>query len=378
MGFKKCEQCKKQDAVICSKCHNEDKSESQNNIVVDHVLAYINTYRSRSSHLRLKLAVLAFYTEEEILEAKTQIIQSTGKTDIDVQQESTKRQNSQGRSAKEANFDDVWAIFEKLDQCMEQPKFVAEDVSRIPATSPEESGSVLSLMEAMSKMQKELQEIQRATVSIRQDVQHNSKILHEHGLSKRQQSNSMHASSLPVAISNEIGKNANEQVKVDNPTPSMADMVRRINVDNDGFQIRSRRNNMGASLPAGKTTFKQRSTQGTAEGVGHLKAGPETFKVQVTNVHPSITMDTICTYIQEKDAEVKLQDISDTSSHGWETKRFLLTFDQTAFEKVMDPSFWPPKIYYRQWYTAKPKPEGDKSSSATGISGSFASGSWAR
>ena len=137
--------------------------------------------------------------------------------------------------------------------------------------------------------------------------------------------------------------------------PSMADMVKRIAIDGDGFTLATNKKHKG------KTALKQKSTQGTAENTGQFVAGPEYIKVQLTNVHPSMTADMIRSYIEEKDDTVVINDIQDTSSEGWETKRFLITFEKTSSEKVMQPSFWPPKIYYRQWFTARPKP-GEKPS----------------
>ena len=47
---------------------------------------------------------------------------------------------------------------------------------------------------------------------------------------------------------------------------------------------------------------------------------------------------------------MRINDIKDTSTDGWDTKRFILTFDTEYFEKVMQTEFWPDRIYFKQWF----------------------------
>ena len=77
--------------------------------------------------------------------------------------------------------------------------------------------------------------------------------------------------------------------------------------------------------------------------------------MQLTNVHPDMDAESVTEYIKERDPSVTLTNIEDKSSEGWETKRYILTFDAQVFDKVMCPDFWPNKIYYKQWYPHKEK-----------------------
>ena len=94
---------------------------------------------------------------------------------------------------------------------------------------------------------------------------------------------------------------------------------------------------------------------GAAEKTGSSFSGPEKIHVQLTNVSPQITEDRIRTYIQDKDTDVQLTAIKDTTTEGWETKRFLLTFGIDCKEKVLDDTFWPQGIYFKQWFVRNPQ-----------------------
>jgi 4-hydroxy-3-methylbut-2-en-1-yl diphosphate synthase IspG/GcpE len=79
MGTKKCEQCKKTDAVICEGCCSKKSM-----VVLNHVLAYIATYFDRGSVTQLKLAVMGCFDEGDITKAKADLINSLQDTDIDL------------------------------------------------------------------------------------------------------------------------------------------------------------------------------------------------------------------------------------------------------------------------------------------------------
>ena len=84
-----------------------------------------------------------------------------------------------------------------------------------------------------------------------------------------------------------------------------------------------------------------------------LKSGPETFQVSINNVNAALDESKIKDYVSGKG--LTAQNIEDTSSAEWNTKRFLLTFGYDDYEAVMCPEFWPKKIYFRRWFPARAK-----------------------
>ncbi len=57
-------------------------------------------------------------------------------------------------------------------------------------------------------------------------------------------------------------------------------------------------------------------TGGTAEDNGVLKAGLDTFQVQITNVSPSLGHDDIVNYVESK-GDLKPSNIENITSDGW-------------------------------------------------------------
>ena len=80
--------------------------------------------------------------------------------------------------------------------------------------------------------------------------------------------------------------------------------------------------------------------------------------IQLTNVNPEMSEDDIKRYIEStgKDDRVQPEEVKDTSSPDYYTKRFLITFKTKDFDTVLSDSFWPDRIYYKQWYPARAGP----------------------
>ena len=104
---------------------------------------------------------------------------------------------------------------------------------------------------------------------------------------------------------------------------------------------------------------RDRGKAGSGNSSEVLKSGPQTLQVQITNVNPSLGEDQIKDYLKAKDDKVNVLDVTDESSAGWSTKRFVVTFDIAHLEKVLSDEFWPEDIYYKRWYPARRKPPGD-------------------
>ena len=94
-----------------------------------------------------------------------------------------------------------------------------------------------------------------------------------------------------------------------------------------------------------------------------IRVQPNNFMIQLTNVSPTINADDIARYIENKELDIKANDVKDHSTEGWSTKRFLLTFDHCHLDKVLSDDFWSQKIYYRRWFTPKAKAQFKSSSS---------------
>jgi hypothetical protein len=302
--------------------------------------------------------LLSHYSEDDVNEAKDVILNQAKKMDIDVKDIDVRRQDSSTRSAKEAETDDILGLYTKMISVNQRkaPRFCCDDVSCLPPTAPEAGGSLLSLFEVMAKQQRQLLQMESAMASLQANVMKNTEKL---------------AGMVPTYAAAVC---PGESGKTSVTTPSIsyfkavegAPGTSRINQEMVSAALQQvtegaagfnavHGNGKRQLKGTGKLTARPRKPPqaGAADDNGSLSSGPEVFHVQLTNVSPKITEDEITQYITEKNDKLDINEIKDTSSEGWETKRFCLTFNMEFFDEIMNDQFWPKGIYYKQWYRIK-------------------------
>ena len=361
MTKKKCECCNRsvteKDFTTCKKCFDTKKT-GHNEFIVNSLLTYVKTYYDRATPLRLKIVVASFYRQDEVETAKDLLLEVAAQYNIEVGDADKDRQTSSNRSAKEAAIDDIVLIMKLFDQdpsnIMQTLKFCADDIRRLPAAAPEETDSALTLFEELAEQKNRMEEMNKILMSLMGDVSANKQAISK--MSNRPQAPASFASIMQQQQPTESTKSINPMVNAEAPAlnPPMANAA----TADDGFKLVT--NPKLNRQQRGDQAKRQPRRAGAIKGSSSLKAGPTTFQMQITNVHQSLDAEAIKQYIKETDEEVVPSEVTDTSSHDWETKRFLITFKFEDFEKVMTESFWPEKIYFRQWYPAKKRPEGVK------------------
>ena len=155
----KCDKCNKslqQNSIaisvgstkICKTCVD---AAANNNVCVNEMLAYINTYRHSSGKKRIREVCAGFYNEDEIFEAKT-VLHSKNPSLFG---ECVKRQDSTtsgGRTKDEANLDDIYDWFRKLDDNDIKLNICAKNLRRVPRFNPEEA-EITSMLERLIKVE---------------------------------------------------------------------------------------------------------------------------------------------------------------------------------------------------------------------------------
>jgi hypothetical protein len=110
---------------------------------------------------------------------------------------------------------------------------------------------------------------------------------------------------------------------------------------------------------------KRKAKSGTSEASSDLSSGRDTITVELTNVRANVTCDKLRSYVASRPTAVDLVDVKDASSESFETKRFWLKFKEEDYATVMEPSFWPPKIYFSiRRYFGRPNEQGRNNGSA--------------
>lgn len=374
MAPKKCETCKQGEAKyqVCSSCLNS-------RYVMNSLLAYVATYIHRSTLIQLKLAVLGFYSEDEVSEAKQGILDATEHLDLGLK--NINRQNSATRSAKEAEVDDIIGIFQKMDgnATASTVTFCVSNVSSLPPAAPEEGGSMMSLVGSMAKMLKQMQQLQQTVAEIRLDVNDHEVVINRHettlkNMPMKQENMQQEGVTVqrkssryligPDMVANAIQQANRNSLKEVNNKGTYAAAAAAAPVEEDGFIMitganGSKRPRKG--LESGNDRARQKRLTGTADRNDNLKAGPELIHIQLTNVHPENDTQSIKDYIKDKDESIVVTEVKDTSNEGWETKRFIVTCNSSAHDKILSSDFWPRKIYYKRWYLPRQKPQADNS-----------------
>ena len=136
---------------------NLEDAEEDSPAVQNELLTYVVYYCHRNLAEMIKHTVLAFYTAEEIVTAKTTIWQ----TYENCLPPERRRVTTDKRSANEANLSDIIGAVSDLDAKGKvlSGRFCAMTLDRLPKYTPEET-NVMAKMDRMSVVELKLNEVQ--------------------------------------------------------------------------------------------------------------------------------------------------------------------------------------------------------------------------
>ena len=282
-------------------------------------------------------ACVEFYTLDEMHTARTLLWKSANH---DIIGEEMKRRNSvKGTEASKIVSDIVEAI-KKLDNVRAMPSFgvSAKQLNRIPRAAARELLPI-SICERLGILEEQSKQMQKLVESLFSTSTQNSQGITESAAVSRGEQNPglPKDPALPRQYA-DVARSSSQEV-----------------VD-DGFTTVKKKK---AKKRANK---KKKSVQGTSDSSDNcFTAGANTICVQITNVGPKETTNTVRDYVKMKNIEpVKIED---TSSVGWETKRFLITVSQENKSLVLEPAFWPKRTYFKQWFHRRQTSSRDGASS---------------
>lgn len=316
--------------------------------VVDHVLVFINTYRHRSSLVQLKLTSLAAFSEDEIVDARNLLVSALKEIGpiADLVNELPKRMNSSTRSAKEATFDDIMNVLSKLDTHDHDIVFLVEDISKVPPFPPE-TATLMSMAEEIANLRREMNEMKHSLTEVRGDVLSQSEsIRHQH---MEIRSIKTAPPSLVAARNDDMQHEIPQHAHARNDETELKTTSPVQKSPEDGFQTVENKKKL-------KRRRRNAKAGTSSDSSSDLSSGRETFTVELTNVRPTTTCDSLKKYVMSQNADVDLVNVEDSSSEGFETKRFWLKFNEKDYPVVMKADFWPPRIYFsRRRYFGRPK-----------------------
>lgn len=327
--------------------------------VSDPLLAFVACSRKSSSTGNIKTIILAKFTLEQLKTSIGKLWDCRGATVLGELQE---RKDGKTRSAKEAYAEDLLCAFSKLDEKDDLPEIVvsADDLPLVPRIHPEEI-EMVSMAERLNKVELAVSSMRDVISGLGEVMtdsdspqmalqgQQNARSREQRGAgSANPNGNSLprrltRSQSRPSETSLAASAAAPSSIPLDGPRPrTTADIVS--DIPDGAF----------AEVKKVKRPVKNKAQVGKAGDASQsFKGGSDTFKVQITNVNQAVNEQDIVQHIGTAKVDASKVKVEDTTTSGWPTKRFLITFARDDFETVMSPEFWPAKVYFRQYFIAR-------------------------
>ena len=157
---------------------NQEYAEEDSPVVQSELLTYVVHYYQRNSAEKIKNTVLAFYTAEEIVTAKT-VIWHAYENCLPPER---RRVTTDKRSANEANLTDIIGAVSDLDAKGKvlSGRFCAMKLDRLPKYAPEET-NVMAMMDRMRVVELQLNEVQDLSTRNRECIVNNARHICEVG-----------------------------------------------------------------------------------------------------------------------------------------------------------------------------------------------------
>ncbi len=137
------------------------------------MLMYVSSYRSKLSQLKMKYAVLEYYSHEDIVSARQEMEDSVKHLIPEFPHLRKKRTESTNRIASDIMIDDILDMFKSLDNVKDEliSRFMCHDTSKLPPSSPEAAGSMMAVMENIAAQQRTIQQMQESMCTMRVDYE---------------------------------------------------------------------------------------------------------------------------------------------------------------------------------------------------------------
>ena len=158
-----CDKCKHKDRDISMQVGNirvcticiDTASSGKCRPIINEVLAYMNTYRHQSTKLKMQLACMKFYADNEVIDAKQVLYEEY----YDILGAPQNRQVSSNRSKAEKSTEDIYTALQMLDEHDVILNFVAGNIKRLPNFTTEEI-DVTSVLERLQKLENRIENVE--------------------------------------------------------------------------------------------------------------------------------------------------------------------------------------------------------------------------
>ena len=384
----KCDKCNKscqQNSIvisvgeirICKTCVDNAAS-GCDSVIINEVLAYINVYRHSSNKRKMREACVGFYNEEEIFNAKV-ILHSVKPSLFG---DCVKRQDSTagGRTKDEANIEDIYDWFRRLDDHDISLNICAKNLKRVPKFNPEESENTSMLeriikIEESMRMEKDTHIALIGRTSKLEEKVFNGSESPENKLSLVNDNLNKTESQI-VKVSNEV-INIDKEVKSQKNTfsdvlkTSLSQFNNNSTANNNNSNNNNRYNNLAANggnnmgannlgsmtnnneqnnewRVAGENRRRKKAILGTARPIPAVSgstskifgAPPPSRHFVLERVRKEITEDDLIAYINNKNNELEVRTLECLSHEESLYKKFKFEISVEDCKIIYAPDFW--------------------------------------
>lgn len=366
--------------TMTSSCQQNVPTSTQINIekgkciIIDPVLAYCASFLKNYSVADVVEALMQFFREDIVVKARDTLREAFAEklNNFDIVKISHRRSSS-SRTSFEANARDVAEAAYLLINEDEGPKFLIEDVSKLPILTPS-LANPRNQAESILMLEKKLQKIEMRMTA-------NDEILKQHDEELMRQKDERNEKGLPLSAygslsmpvpaqgENSWKKSVPEIESMKFPEKATDNKQNDIKQDNDISwstivkqpQTKPEVENWQGVQKDKKKMFPVRkrpaTLQGTARETG-IKAGKGPNRdIWIYNVDKDITDDAMKKYIEgggstkKRTVDIRLWEPRYKENH--ESKCFRLTIAKSDYEYVFKPEFWPIDIGFRKYWLSK-------------------------
>ena len=138
----------------CKECiqHALDKPD----VIINNVLAYVNSYRGASSRLKIHNVCIKYFSEEDLLTARTVLFEEYNEA-LSCLKYPAKRVGSKFKTRSVMNMEDIFEAFDTLDSKSISVICAASNIIDLPKYNPEEV-ELTSMLERIINIENKLEE----------------------------------------------------------------------------------------------------------------------------------------------------------------------------------------------------------------------------
>jgi hypothetical protein len=330
------------------------------NFVNNELLCYLQNFFDKSPRDNIKAAVVGFYKVDEIVAAKSVLVEMIEKADI--QDAPDIVQHRAGTGKRKADAEDILALYECLDNAMfDMPTFVAVKLNRIPNVSPSEV-DVLALAVSVEDLRTQMAAMADAVNTLRDGQEELVEVSKQARLDivPRQQATPYNGSGRNDGQAPDVGLHGFQpesesylQIRQDDVNPEAVVPVRSWaqraatlveSANDDGFQTVSYKRSSATLNKMNKLTGKKPASQS-------VKAVPRPLVCFVGRLDLDTTAADLKDYLADSGiigadcTKLKAKD-----GRTFRTAAFRVSVAAEYRDLFYDANCWPESVELRDWY----------------------------